>query len=210
MINPDSFIYQWYDKKNDMYYIGVHKGTPNDGYICSSKIMLEEYNKRKNDFQRTIVKFGKFEELIEEESLLLKEINAAKNKKYYNQHNGDGKFFCKNHTEKTKNIISEKLKKYKKTDKHSLAISLAKKGKIPKCTYTRKSYVGKNNPMYGKKRPELASYLSEKYSQKYIIEGVEYVGLKQVMKKYKLKSIQTVFYRLNSNSEKFKDWNYAR
>lgn len=38
----------------------------------------------------------------------------------------------------------------KLTKEHRLKLSLAKKGKIPPCTYTRRNYVGKNNPAYGK------------------------------------------------------------
>ena len=33
-----SFIYLWYDGKK--FYLGVHKGTPDDRYICSSKVVL--------------------------------------------------------------------------------------------------------------------------------------------------------------------------
>ena len=205
----DSFLYQWHDKAKNMYYIGVHKGEPNDGYVCSSKIMLQEYKKRVKDFERKIIKFGQFEELIKEETKMLKEINAAKNKNYYNQHNGDGNFFCKQHTDETKNLIKKKLKNYKKTDEHCLSISQSKKGVVPKCTYMRRNYKGKNNPNYGKKRPEVGKLLSEKFSKKYIIEGKEYLGLPQIMEAYNLKSIQTVFYRIKSNSKKFKDWNYA-
>lgn len=39
----DSFVYCWHDDQRDMRYIGVHKGSQDDGYICSSKLMLQEY-----------------------------------------------------------------------------------------------------------------------------------------------------------------------
>lgn len=49
------FIYIWYDKKKNMYYIGCHFGTENDGYVCSSKRMREAYRRRPQDFKRRIL-----------------------------------------------------------------------------------------------------------------------------------------------------------
>jgi hypothetical protein len=40
---------------------------------------------------------------------------------------------------------------YKITDEHRKKLSLAKKGKTPSCVLTRRTYVGSNNPNYGKK-----------------------------------------------------------
>lgn len=205
----NSFLYKWFDKGRQMHYIGVHKGTANDGYICSSKIMLEEIAKRPEDFNRTIISYGSFEDMIQEETKILKCVDAAKNKNYYNQHNGDGNFFCKEHSDETKNKISIKLKQYKKTDKHCKAISDSKIGKTM-TEYNRRSYSGSNNPNFGKKpSTEVCSMLHEKFSKKYAIEGKLYTGLSEVMSEFKLKSRAAVFYRINSNSEKFKDWNYG-
>lgn len=50
----EAFLYCWTDLVNHKLYVGVHKGIQNDGYICSSKKMLEEYNKRQEDFKRKI------------------------------------------------------------------------------------------------------------------------------------------------------------
>jgi len=44
-----AFLYRWTDHKYGIYYVGYHKGTPYDGYICSSEIMLRKYNKRPED-----------------------------------------------------------------------------------------------------------------------------------------------------------------
>ena len=208
-MSNDSFLYKWTDTKQNMFYIGVHKGTTDDGYICSSKILLEEYKKRPNDFKREILEFGTFEQVIEKETYLLKQIDAAQNKQYYNQHNGDGNFFCKFHTEETKKIIQQKLKKHIKSKEHCKAISDSKKGIIPSATFIRRSYVGENNPNFGKKYPEIGKYLHEKFAKKYIIEDVEYLGLSEIMAKYKLNSKATVHYRIKSTSPKFKGWNYA-
>jgi len=205
----DSFLYLWIDNRKNMIYIGIHKGDINDGYVCSSKIVLEEFKKRPHDFKREIIKYGNYEDLIKEETKLLKEVDAAKNPNYYNQHNGDGNFYCKFHTEETKNTIKNKLKSHKRTKEHGKAISESKKGIVPPATYTRRSYAGKNNPNFGKKWPEQAKAKHEKFSKKYIIEGVEYLGLSEVMKKYNLKSKSVVYFRVNSPSSKFKEWNYG-
>jgi hypothetical protein len=45
-----AFVYKWTDFKRKMYYIGSHKGTFKDGYICSSKDMMKEYKERPNGF----------------------------------------------------------------------------------------------------------------------------------------------------------------
>jgi hypothetical protein len=208
-MKPNSFLYQWYDSKSDMYYIGAHKGCIADGYICSSKVMLEQYKNRPVDFVRTILAFGEYSQMIIEETKLLKNVNASKNSKYYNMHNGDGNFFCKYHTESTKNLISSQLKKYKKTKKHCDSISNSKKGVIPPCTFTRQNYIGNQNPNFGKKRPEVGKINHIKFSKKYIVEGIEYLGLSEIMKKYNLKSKACVHYRIKSNSAHFKEWNYG-
>lgn len=31
------FVYIWFDKKKNMFYIGSHWGHEQDGYICSSR-----------------------------------------------------------------------------------------------------------------------------------------------------------------------------
>ena len=37
MSQYEGFVYEWINKKNGKWYIGSHKGTPDDGYISSSK-----------------------------------------------------------------------------------------------------------------------------------------------------------------------------
>lgn len=49
------FIYVWYDRKNQRYYVGSHWGTEDDGYICSSKWMSSAYKRRPEDFKRRVV-----------------------------------------------------------------------------------------------------------------------------------------------------------
>ena len=51
------FVYIWYDTKRKWYYIGSHIGKDNDNYICSSKRMLNAYNKRSYTFKRKILEY---------------------------------------------------------------------------------------------------------------------------------------------------------
>lgn len=39
----NAFVYCWTDYGNKKLYVGVHKGTQDDKYVCSSKVMLQEY-----------------------------------------------------------------------------------------------------------------------------------------------------------------------
>lgn len=111
-----------------MLYVGTHKGTPDDGYICSSKILLEEYKKRPNDFSREILAFGTYNEMIKFETAILKAANAAKDPKFYNMHNGDGRFYNKGHSEETKTKL--KIARNKRTDKPRLGKKLSEEGRL--------------------------------------------------------------------------------
>jgi hypothetical protein len=50
-----AYVYCWTDVKTKRLYIGKHKGSLDDGYICSSKYFLSEYKKRPEEFIRTII-----------------------------------------------------------------------------------------------------------------------------------------------------------
>jgi hypothetical protein len=54
----EAFIYRWTDHKKNMFYVGSHKGPKDDGYVCSSKLMLEQYKERPKDFSRHIIAEG--------------------------------------------------------------------------------------------------------------------------------------------------------
>jgi hypothetical protein len=124
----EAFIYCWTDTNRNMLYVGTHKGTPDDGYVCSGKLMLEEYNKRPQDFKREVMAFGSYNDMINFETKILKATNAAEDKSFYNQHNGDGNFFNKGHTEATRAKL--KIARNKRTDKPRLGKKLSEEGKI--------------------------------------------------------------------------------
>lgn len=51
----DSFVYCWTDRGTSKLYVGFHKGSPDDGYVCSSKHMLKEYKQRPHEFTREVL-----------------------------------------------------------------------------------------------------------------------------------------------------------
>jgi len=87
-----AFVYMWFDITSGLRYIGVHKGTPEDGYVCSSEPMLLEYKKRPEEFRRQIMYHGTWKNMLEIEQSLIVEHDAVKSKKFYNQANGLGPY----------------------------------------------------------------------------------------------------------------------
>jgi len=79
------FIYVWKDKLRNMYYVGSHIGTPDDGYISSSRWLNFEYQYRPQDFRRRIIKEVDIENLKIEEYQFICMIKPHEfGKKYYN------------------------------------------------------------------------------------------------------------------------------
>lgn len=82
----EAFVYMWVDI-NDKKYIGKHKGSPNDGYICSSEKLLQEIESNPDDFTRTILAYGTDEEMLELETMLIMQLKATRSGMYYNLSN---------------------------------------------------------------------------------------------------------------------------
>lgn len=81
------FIYLWYDKKHKKYYIGRHWGHVNDGYVCSSNNMRNNFKNRPSDFRRRIISFvyTNLDDLVAEEQRWLNMIKKEEaGVKYYN------------------------------------------------------------------------------------------------------------------------------
>jgi len=87
----EAFVYILVNKDNDRYYVGYHKGTTEDGYVCSSQNyeFWEDYESSMN-FERYYVYFGTKEECKDRESELLS--TAFCDAKSYNFSNGKGGF----------------------------------------------------------------------------------------------------------------------
>lgn len=123
----EAFVYCWTDHLKNMLYVGSHKGSTDDGYICSSKLMLEQYKKRPGDFIRQIIAHGTEEQVRTLEKKILESSNAMNDPQFYNMSTNGGYFRLKGHTEKTK----EKMKG-PKSDIAKRNMSIAKKGRLPK------------------------------------------------------------------------------
>lgn len=157
LITYEAFVYCWTDKKTNMLYVGSHKGSVEDGYVCSSKYMLEEYRKRPEDFSRQILAEGSHDEARSLEAAILRSVNAAINENFYNMHNCDGKFYLKKHTEEAKRKISEKHKGRIRKDLSERNKKGMSKQSIEKMVTTRRnngSYESEINPMYGRHHTE--------------------------------------------------------
>lgn len=111
MKNTEAFVYIWTDSGKNTRYVGVHKGTQDDGYVCSSDVMLKEYAERQEDFTRIVMAVGTYEDMYLLESKMLQESNASANSLYYNLHNNKSPFFHKGPMrEDHKKKISESTK----------------------------------------------------------------------------------------------------
>ena len=83
---PEAFVYLWYDAPNKMFYLGKHKGSPDDPYTHSSTIW-EHFTKDNIPIgvHRWILKFGTHEEMCELEAELLRNRKERCWDKYYNK-----------------------------------------------------------------------------------------------------------------------------
>jgi len=84
------FVYIWHDTKRKMFYIGSHKGTEDDGYICSNKRLQTAYSSRPESFKRRILEWVTFSdhgELLSRENYWLSMIKPEElcYKRYYNE-----------------------------------------------------------------------------------------------------------------------------
>ncbi len=102
----EAFVYCWTDHLTNKIYIGSHKGSIDDGYICSSKFMLQEYKKRQSDFTRQILAEGLYDDIRAFEAAILLASDAKNDRNFYNMTNGDKNWVLKFHTDETRKKIS--------------------------------------------------------------------------------------------------------
>jgi len=165
----EAFVYCWTDKTINKLYVGSHKGSTDDGYICSSKYMMKEYKKRPNDFSRQIIAEGNLKDIRKLEAKILQFSNARLDEQFYNKHDNDGFYFdgwkkgemTAEHREKLaaakrgkklsethrKNILNNRVGK-KNSDKHKAALIASRIGsKHSEESKKKMSEKRKNNPM---------------------------------------------------------------
>ena len=105
-----AFVYRWTHLSTGKWYIGsrTSKGChPNDGYICSSKIVKPLIQANPEEWRRDILAMGSAIDMRKLETELLINANAAQNPQSYNQSNGSIKFSRsrKSHTAEAKRKI---------------------------------------------------------------------------------------------------------
>jgi hypothetical protein len=102
----------WKHKPTLKWYIGVRTANnchPDDGYICSSKIVKPMILQNPSEWTREIIALGTLEEMLLLETEILELLDAKHDSRSFNLHNGDGKF---SFTGKTHSyLIREKLSK---------------------------------------------------------------------------------------------------
>lgn len=188
-IQKYGFVYIWWDKKKNRYYIGSHWGTSDDGYVCSSWWMKRSYTNRPTDFCRKILykTTDRPTLLVEEEKWLHLIKDEELGKKYYNLNNKGVGHWCGNKEKHA--TITEKLRKkakeqhndpvfrakylegLKKRNKHQSKETIEKRRKSltgnrrseEEKVITRESFSrGKNHGNYGKPlAPERIKKISE-------------------------------------------------
>ncbi len=90
-----AYVYKWTHLPTMKWYVGSRtaKGChPDDGYICSSKVIRPLIISKPWEWQREIVEVGDAIEMRELEAEILELFDAAKDPRSFNKHNGDGKF----------------------------------------------------------------------------------------------------------------------
>lgn len=130
----EAFVYRWINKTTGRIYLGYHKGSTDDGYICSSKsdLFWEHWNNTEVEWCRDIIYEGTLRECIDLETWILSQVNL-KDDSYYNQNVAGGI------------VMSDEIR---------AKLSRAHKGKvIPKEVRAKMSAssMGELNPMYNRR-----------------------------------------------------------
>ena len=143
------FVYRWYDVSNDKFYIGSHKGTPDDGYLGGGVLFRRAYTKRPESFIREIMYTGV--NYREYEQIILDYEDAASSEEFYNLVNqawgGSPKGIKKKASTRLK--MSKASKGKPKSNKHRENVSKSLVGKMGKdarntkavyCEYLNKEF----------------------------------------------------------------------
>ena len=90
-----AYLYKWTEKSTGKWYVGSRsrKGChPNDGYICSSKIVKPMVLANPHNWIRDVLVLGIPKDIRELEARYLTALDAKESSMSYNQTNGDIKF----------------------------------------------------------------------------------------------------------------------
>ena len=128
------FVYKWRNLENEMYYIGSHRGSIDDGYIGSGMYFKRAFKKSPESFERDILYIGEHFRFYEE--TILEYLDAANDSQSYNLRNsaiGQPKGY--KHSKETRMKLSKKLKGINKgairTKEQREKIRVSLKGRKP-------------------------------------------------------------------------------
>jgi len=106
----EAFVYLWFDSKNRKFYLGKHKGTPDDGYTHSSTVM-ESFDVPPPHMKRRILAYGTDKKMSDlEVRLLTNRYETGKWDRYYNV-----KWYVSAIGDVTKILDENGIKKWKKS-----------------------------------------------------------------------------------------------
>jgi hypothetical protein len=160
----NGFTYCWSDHATSKVYVGVHKGDPDDGYICSSKSMLEEYAKRPDDFTRQILFAGPYDICSSYEIALIKGLMKTDYSTFYNRSAGKKILF----NDEIKNKIREKATGRKMSEEAIENNRLAKLGNTFRkgSTHTEESKQKMSEAQKGRVSPNKGKKYSDEHKLK--------------------------------------------
>lgn len=107
-----AYVYKWTHIPTLRWYVGsrTRKGChPNDGYICSSKIVKPLILSNPSEWKKEIFATGNPSEMRSLESEILILFNAREDKFSLNLHNQGEKFVCNGHTNETRQKIAKSI-----------------------------------------------------------------------------------------------------
>jgi len=137
-----AYVYKWVHKPTYRWYIGsrtAHNAHPDDGYLCSSRIVKPMIKSNPEDWTREILFVGDPFEAYDFETELLDMFDARNDPRSFNQHNNEGKQSGKGHpspnkgkspSEETRQKLSIAGKNRILSEEHKQRISKALTGKI--------------------------------------------------------------------------------
>jgi len=131
----EAFTYCWSDKLTAKIYVGYHKGSVTDGYVCSSKEMMVCYLERPDDFSREILFCGTCAEAFTFEQKIIKQLIKSPETTYNKRFGGSS-------------VPWNKGKSGEYSDEHIKKISDAATGR--KHTDRTKEKISQNNTNRGK------------------------------------------------------------
>ncbi len=139
-MSSEAFLYLWYDAPNKKYYLGKHKGSPDDSYTHSSTVW-ESFTKSTipDGVRRRILAYGTDEEMTKLEYDLLLNRKQKCWDHYYNVSAGwpllfdtsgtNNPMYGRKHSEETRKKLSEANKGKKLSEETKKKLSEANKGK---------------------------------------------------------------------------------